>query len=58
MYTFFLQAVADFLWEYVICQHDCFGKLIIDQRPNDKDVVVELVQKYKLKRVVVWVYQP
>lgn len=54
--TLFLRAVADFLWEDVICRHGCFGKLIIDEKPENKDAVVELAQRYGVKRVVVSAY--
>ena len=33
------RAVADFLWEDVICRHGCFEKLIIDGGSENKDAV-------------------
>ncbi len=54
--TFSSRAVADFLWEDVICHHGCFGKLIIDGGSENKDVVAELAQRYWVKRVVVSAY--
>ena len=47
------KAVAEFLWEDVICRHGCFGKLVIDGGSENKEAVAELTQKYGIKRVVV-----
>lgn len=58
MRTLSLRAVADFLWEDVICQHGCFGKLIIDGGPENKDAVAELTQRYGVKKVAVSDYHP
>lgn len=52
------RAVADFLWEDVICRPGCFGKLIIDGGSENKEAVVELAQRYGIKRVVVSAYHP
>ena len=52
------RAVADFLWKDVICRHGCFGKLVIDGGSENKDAVVELAQRYKVKRVVISAYHP
>ena len=52
------RAVADFLWEDVICRHGCFGKLIIDGGSENKDAVAELARRYGVKRVVVSAYHP
>ena len=52
------RAVADFLWEDVICRHGCFGKLVIDGGSENKEAVAELAQRYGVKRVVVSAYHP
>ena len=52
------QNVARFLWEDVICRHGCFGKLIVDGGPENKDAVIELANRYGIKRVVVSAYHP
>lgn len=44
--TLFSQVVADFLLEDVICCHNCFRKLIIDEESENKDPVAELTQRY------------
>lgn len=46
------------MWKDFICQHGCFGKLVIDGKSENKEAVVKLVQKYKVKKVVVLVYYP
>ena len=52
------RAAVDFLWEDVICCHDCFGKLVIDGGSENKDAVAELAERYGVKRVVVSAYHP
>ncbi len=52
------RAVADFLWEDVICRHGCLGKLIIDGRSENKEAVAELGRRYKVKRIVISAYHP
>ena len=52
------QNVARFVWEDVICRHRCFGKLIVDGGPENKDAVIELANRYGIKRVVVSAYHP
>lgn len=52
------EAVADFLWEDVICRNGCFGKLIIDGGSENKEAVAELTQRYGIKRIIVSAYHP
>ena len=49
-------SVAKFLWEDVICRHGCFGRLIVDGGPENKDLVEELAERYGIKRVQVSAY--
>ncbi len=56
--TLFSRAVADFLWEDIVCCHGCFGKLIIDRGSENKDAVAEWTKRYGVKRVVVSAYHP
>ena len=56
--TFSSRAVADFLWEDVICRHGCLGKLIIDGGSENKEAVAELGRRYKVKGIVVSAYHP
>ena len=51
-------SVARFLWEDVICRHGCFGRLIVDGGPENKDLVEELTVRYGIKRVQVSSYHP
>ena len=52
------KAVAEFLWEDVICRHGCFGKLVIDGGSENKEAVAELTRRYGIKRVMVSAYHP
>ncbi len=56
--TFSSRAIADFLWENVICRHNYFGKLVIDGGFKNKEAVSELARRYEIKRVVVSAYHP
>ena len=58
LHTFSFRAVADFLWEDVICRHGCFGKLIINGGSENKEAVAELTQRYEIKKIVVSAYYP
>lgn len=57
LYTLSPQAIANFLWQDIIYYHNCFGKLIINERYENKDAVAELTQRYRAKRVIVSAYQ-
>jgi hypothetical protein len=50
--------VAKFLWEDVICRHGCFGKLTVDGGPENKGILDELVQRYRIKKVITSSYHP
>lgn len=52
MYIIFLQAIVDFLWENVICQYTCFKKLVINEKPKNKNTTMKLAQRYMIKRVI------
>ena len=59
--TQFLSAVNvnkifDFLWKNVICRHDCFEKLIINDEFKNHGWIVNLFKKYDNKRVVISAY--
>lgn len=53
LHTLSSWAVADFLWEDSICCHGCFRKLIINGSSENKNIVAKLMQKYRVKKVVV-----
>lgn len=52
------QTIAQFLLSSGICRHSCFGKWVIDGAAENKEAVVELANKYWVKRVVVLAYNP
>lgn len=56
MRTLSVQAVANFLWDDMICWYGCFSKLVIDEGSENKEAVEELIQRYRIKRVVVSAY--
>jgi hypothetical protein len=44
--------MTKFLWENVICRHDCFEKLIVNDESESKEIFDELVQRYRIKKMM------
>jgi hypothetical protein len=44
--------MTKFLWENVICKHDCFEKLIVNDESENKEICDELVQRYRIKKMI------
>jgi hypothetical protein len=45
-----------FLWKNVICRHDCFEKLIVNDESENKEIFDEFVQRYRIKKMITWNY--
>ena len=52
------EAIAKFLWEEVVSRHGCFGKLVVDGGPENKDYLESFIQRYGINRVQVSAYHP
>ncbi len=44
--------VTKFFWKDVICKHDYFEKLIINDESENKEIFDELVQRYRIKKMI------
>ncbi len=44
--------MTKFLWKDVICKHDCFEKLIVNDESENKEIFDELVQRYRIKKMI------
>ena len=58
-YFFFVanvDKIFDFLWKNIICRHDCFDKLIINDEFDNRNWIVNLFNKYDDKRVMILTY--
>jgi hypothetical protein len=44
--------MTKFLWKNVICKHDCFEKLIVNDESENKEILDELVQWYRIKKMI------
>ncbi len=44
--------MTKFFWEDVICKHDCFEKLIVNDESENKEIFDELVQRYRIKKMI------
>ena len=40
--------VTDFLWKDIICRHECFDKLIVDEKPENRDWVIKLTENWSM----------
>ncbi len=50
------KAIAKFLWEDVICRHDCSKRFVMNEELKNKEIVETLIEKYKIKRVIMLTY--
>ncbi len=50
--------VAKFIYKDLICQHECFGRMISDSSKKNKKKVKKLLIKYLIKHVVILAYNP
>jgi len=50
------EAIADFLWEEIVCRHGVFGRLVVDGGPENKGVAEAFTAKYGIKRVQISAY--
>jgi hypothetical protein len=44
--------MTKFFWKDVICKHDCFEKLIVNDESENKEILDELVQRYRIKKMI------
>ncbi len=44
--------VTKFLWKNVICKHDYFEKLIVNDEFENKEIFNELMQRYRIKKMI------
>ncbi len=44
--------MTKFLWKDVICKHDCFEKLTINDDSENKEILEKLVKRYRIKKMI------
>jgi hypothetical protein len=44
--------MTNFFWKNVICKHDCFEKLIVNDEFENKEIFDELMQRYRIKKMI------
>jgi hypothetical protein len=44
--------VTKFFWKNVICKHDCFEKLIVNDESENKVILDKFVQRYRIKKMI------
>jgi len=50
------KAIMKFLWEDVICRHDCSRRFVMNEESKNKEIVKTLIEKYKIKQVMMLIY--
>ncbi len=50
------KAIAKFLWKDMICRHDCSRRFVMNEESKNKEIVETLIEKYKIKRVMMSTY--
>ena len=48
--------IAKFLWENIICWHECFDILITDEDFENKNILEVLIKKYEIKYICIFLY--
>jgi hypothetical protein len=44
--------MTKFFWKDVICRHDCFEKLIVNNESENKKILNEFMQRYEIKKMI------
>ena len=50
--------VAKFLWEEIVCRHGLFGELVVNKGKKNIGEVIDLLNKYDIKRIKASAYHP
>ncbi len=40
----------------MICRHDCFEKLVMNEKPKNKKLMNELIEKLAIKKIIISTY--
>jgi hypothetical protein len=44
--------IIKFFWKDVICKHDCFEKLTINDDAENKEILEKLIKRYRIKKMI------
>ena len=50
------ESVIRFIYENIICRHECFERLIIDDDSKNKKLIETFTQKYRIKRLIISIF--
>ena len=50
------ESVIRFIYKNIICRHECFERLMIDDDSKNKKLIETFIQKYRIKRLIVSVF--
>lgn len=56
LYIFFILSYYSFFQKDIICYYDYFKKFIINKKSENKDAITKLIQRYKVKKVIIVAY--
>ena len=51
-----VKSITKFLWKDVICRHEIFGKLIMNEKSKNKKTVDEFNKRYEIKKIIIFDY--
>ena len=50
------ESVIRFIYENIICRHECFERLMIDDDSENKKLIEIFIQKYRIKRLIISIF--
>jgi hypothetical protein len=50
------KVIIKFLWEDIVYRYGIFGRLVVNESSENKDLIVQFVTDYSIKRVVISPY--
>ena len=44
------------MWKNIICRHEIFDKLIINEKSKNQKIIDEFNKRYKIKKIIIFDY--
>ena len=56
LFNFKIDTIAKFIWQDVISRHECFNIAILNENSENKKIIKQLLQKYRVKIKIISFY--
>ena len=56
LFNFKINTIAKFIWQDVISRHECFDIAILNENSENKKIIKQLLQRYRVKIKIVSSY--